>query len=79
MRTLKKKDLHPSNRLLLEAYKYFIGKVAQQAASKGTKADEFLVPLIDTLRTKLKLITIPVATDEDANLFFESRTREAKN
>jgi uncharacterized protein with ParB-like and HNH nuclease domain len=75
---LKKKDLHPSNRLLLEAYKYFLGKVAQEAASKGTKQDEFLVPLIDTLRTKLKLITIPVATDEDANLFFESLNARGK-
>ena len=45
---LGKKDLHPSNRLLLEAYKYFLGKVAQEVASRGTKADEeFLVPLID--------------------------------
>lgn len=75
---LKKKDVHPSNRLLLEAYRYFLGKVAQEAASKGTKADEFLVPLIDTLRTKLKLITIPVATDEDANLFFESLNARGK-
>jgi Protein of unknown function DUF262/Protein of unknown function (DUF1524) len=76
--SLKKKDVHPSNRLLLEAYRYFLGKVAQEAASKGTKADEFLVPLIDTLRTKLKLITIPVATDEDANLFFESLNARGK-
>ena len=32
---LGKKDLHPSNRLLLEAYKYFLGKVAQEVASRG--------------------------------------------
>jgi uncharacterized protein with ParB-like and HNH nuclease domain len=75
----KKKDVHPSNRLLLEAYKYFLGKVAQEVASRGTKADEeFLVPLIDTLRTKLKLITIPVNSDEDANLFFESLNARGK-
>lgn len=78
--TLKKNkdDLNPSNGLLPEAYKYFLGRVAQEVASKGTKADELLVPLIDTLRTKLKLITIPVATDEDANLFFESLNARGK-
>lgn len=75
---LRAKYVHPSNRLLLEAYKYFLGKVAQGAASKGTKVDEFLVPLIDTLRGQLKLITIPVATDEDANLFFESLNARGK-
>lgn len=75
---LKRKDIHPSNRLLLEAYKFFLGKVAQKVASKGTKADEFLVSFIDTLRTKLKLITIPVASDEDANLFFESLNARGK-
>jgi Protein of unknown function (DUF1524) len=75
---LKKKDIQPSNRLLLEAYKYFLQKVTTEAASTGTQADNFLVPLIDTLRTKLKLITIPVATDEDANLFFESLNARGK-
>ena len=75
---LKKKDIHPSNRLLLAAYKFFVGKVAQVAASKGTKADTFLVPLINTLSTNLKLITIPVTSDEDANLFFESLNARGK-
>jgi uncharacterized protein with ParB-like and HNH nuclease domain len=76
--SLKGKDIHPSNRLLLEAYKFLLGKVAQEVASKCTKADGFLVSLIDTLRTKLKLITIPVASDEDANLFFESLNARGK-
>src|ERR1017187_5001870 len=40
---LKRKYLHPSNRLLLEAYKKFLGKVTQEASSRGTKADDFLV------------------------------------
>ena len=75
---LKAKHLPPSNRLLLDAYKYFLGAVAQKTASMGTKADDFLVPLIDTLRTKIKLITIPVTTDEDANLFFESLNARGK-
>lgn len=75
---LKRKDLHPSNRLLLEAYKKFLGKVTHEAASKGTKADDFLVPLIDTLRTKVKLIMITVLSDEDANLFFESLNARGK-
>lgn len=69
---LKDKALHPSNRLLLQAYQYFLNQVTQEAAARGTQADEFLVPLIDTLRKQLKLITIPVVSDEAANLFFES-------
>lgn len=75
---LKDKSLHSSNRLLLEAYEFFLGKVTSEAAKKGTQADGFLVPLIDTLRTKLKLITIPVMSDEDANLFFESLNARGK-
>lgn len=75
---LKRKDIHLSNRLLLEAYKFFLGEVAQGVASKGKGADEFLVSLIDTLRTKLKLITITVGSDEDANLFFESLNARGK-
>lgn len=69
---LRNKTLHSSNRLLLQAYQFFLSQVATEAANKGTQSDDFLVPLIDTLRTRLKLITIPVMTDEDANLFFES-------
>src|SRR5258708_28388464 len=52
---LKEKALNPSNRLLLQAYQYFLNQVTTEAANKGTQADEFLVPLIDTLRTKLKI------------------------
>jgi hypothetical protein len=74
----KRKDLNPSNRLLLQAYKYFLGKVAQETASRGTQADAFLVQLIDTLRKNLKLIMIPVLSDEDANLFFESLNARGK-
>jgi uncharacterized protein with ParB-like and HNH nuclease domain len=74
----KRKDVNPSNRLLLQAYKYFVGKVAQEAASRGTEADAFLVQLIDTLRRNLKLIMIPVLSDEDANLFFESLNARGK-
>ena len=69
---LRRKTLHQSNRVLLIAYKYFLGVVTTEAANRGTRADEFLVPLINTLRSQLKLITIPVTSDEDANLFFES-------
>jgi uncharacterized protein with ParB-like and HNH nuclease domain len=75
---LKKKDLHPSNRQLLEAYRFFVVSVAKEAAEKGTKADEFLVSLIDTLRINLKLIAITVVSDEDANLFFESLNARGK-
>lgn len=75
---LKEKTLHPSNRLLLHAYQFFLNRITSAAASKGTHADEFLVPLIDTLRTRLKLITIPVNSDEGANLFFESLNARGK-
>lgn len=75
---LKDKGLHPSNKLLLEAYKYFLGKIAHEVSSRGTKADDFLVRLLDTLSKKLKLIAIPVMSDEDANLFFESLNARGK-
>jgi uncharacterized protein with ParB-like and HNH nuclease domain len=75
---LKDKQLHPSNRLLLEAYKYFLGKIAKEASARGTKADDFLVLLLETLSKKLKLIAIPVISDEDANLFFESLNARGK-
>lgn len=75
---LRDKSLHSSNRLLLDAYKLFLGKVYGEVTKRGTQADDFLVPLIDTLRNKLKLITIPVASDEDANLFFESLNARGK-
>jgi uncharacterized protein with ParB-like and HNH nuclease domain len=74
----KTKDLHPSNRLLLEAYKYFLEKILTEVGIKGTQSDEFLVPLIDTLRSQVKLITIPVTSEEDANLFFESLNARGK-
>jgi hypothetical protein len=76
--SLRPKNLLPSNRLLLEAYRYFLTRVTSEAASKGRQSDEFLVPLIDTLRTQLKLIAIPVTSDEDANLFFESLNARGK-
>jgi len=75
---IRPKTLHASNRLLLEAYKYYLGRVTSEAAAKGTTADDFLVPLINTLRSQLKLITIPVTSDEDANLFFESLNARGK-
>jgi hypothetical protein len=75
---IKSKDTNQSDRLLLDAYKTFLTKVSSEAASRGTKADEFLVSLIDTLRNKVKLITIPVTSDEDANLFFESLNARGK-
>jgi len=75
---IKSKNTHQSDRLLLDAYKTFLTKVSSEAASRGTKADDFLVSLIDTLRNKVKLITIPVTSDEDANLFFESLNARGK-
>lgn len=72
------KTLNESNRLLLRAYHYFLSKITAQAASKGTDSDGFIVPLIDYLRNSIKLITIPVTSEEDANLFFESLNARGK-
>ncbi len=77
-KALKGKKGHDSNRLLMKIYKYFLEKVTSEVAQKGTKSDEFIVPLIDCLRSSVKLITIPVTTDEDANLFFESLNARGK-
>lgn len=76
--TLKKTRPTDSNKLLLEAYLYFLDKVTTKVSRLGTQSDDFLVPLIDCLRSSLKLITIPVLTGEDANLFFESLNARGK-
>ena len=75
---LKPKSLHASNRLLLQAYKFLLERVTSGTISKGTEADQFLVPLIDCLRSSIKFITIPVTSAEDANLFFESLNARGK-
>lgn len=75
---LKDKGLHNSNKLLLQAYRYFLGKITSEVSNKGTQADDFIVPLIDCLRDSVKIITIPVTSEEDANLFFESLNARGK-
>lgn len=67
-----------SNKLLLEAYAFFLEKILGRVGSLGTQSDEFIVPLIDTLRSSVKLITITVMSGEDANLFFESLNARGK-
>jgi uncharacterized protein with ParB-like and HNH nuclease domain len=76
--SLRLKGLHESNKKLLEAYKYYLDEVSKIAASKGTQFDEFLVPLIDCLRSSVKLITIKVTSEEDAFLIFESLNARGK-
>lgn len=75
---VKDKTLHKSNQLLLHAYLYFLNKISSAVAKKGTDSDDFLVPMIDCLRNSVKLITIPVTSEEDANLFFESLNARGK-
>ncbi len=75
---LRKTRPTDSNRLLLEAYLYFLDMVTTEASRLGTQSDDFVVPLIDCLRSSVKLITIPVLTGEDANLFFESLNARGK-
>jgi hypothetical protein len=76
--SLKAKRLHESNRALLKAYRYFLAKIVTEAGNRGTASDEFVVPLIDCLRNSVKVITIPVTSEEDANLFFESLNARGK-
>ncbi|KAF0106150.1 MAG: hypothetical protein FD146_2804 [Anaerolineaceae bacterium] len=77
-RALKQKGLDQSNKLLLRAYSFFLGQVISEASRLGTDADKFITPLINYLRARVKFITIPVTTDEDANLFFESLNARGK-
>lgn len=75
---LRDKSIHESNRLLLRAYQYFLNKICVEVSNRGTDSDSFIVPLIDCLRNSVKLITIPVTSEEDANLFFESLNARGK-
>lgn len=75
---LKDKGLSESNRLLLQAYMFFLDEIGQKVASFGTKSDDFLVPLIDCLRSSVKLISIPVSSEEDAFQIFESVNARGK-
>jgi uncharacterized protein with ParB-like and HNH nuclease domain len=76
---LRSKGLHESNKALLKAYRYFVEKIATEASSRGTGADDFLVPLVDCLRNAIKVITIPVMSEEAANLFFETLNARGKD
>ncbi|MBN1459389.1 MAG: DUF262 domain-containing protein [Armatimonadetes bacterium] len=71
---LKAGNLEASNTLLLEAYGFFL----EHVGSLGSADSELLVPLIECLRSRVKLITIPVGSEEDANLFFESLNARGK-
>lgn len=75
---LRAKTLHESNRMLLQAYRFFVQRVSQTATSKGADYETYIVGLIDCLRSALKFITIPVADAEDAHLFFESLNARGK-
>jgi uncharacterized protein with ParB-like and HNH nuclease domain len=75
---LREKGLHESNKLLLRAYRYFLKQLAAEVTARGTDADDYLVPLVDCIRKSVKLITIPVTSEEDANLFFESLNARGK-
>ena len=76
---LKSKGLHESNKALLKAYRYFLDKITTEASNRGTRADDFLVPLVDCLRNAIKVITIPVMSEEAANLFFETLNARGKD
>lgn len=77
-KALRLKGLQESNKLLLQAYQYFLSSVSSEAGKRGADVDEFIVPLIDCLRNAVKLIAIPVASEDDANLFFESLNARGK-
>ena len=75
--TLKTK-LHKSNRKLLKIYDFFLSRVNQGASKQGIDYDDFLSPLIDCLDRTLKLIQIPVTSEEGAYLIFESVNARGK-
>ncbi len=75
----ERKSLHKSNRDLLEAYKYFLGEIDSKMTSHGTRANEdFLIPLYQSLAKGTTIIEVPVESDEDANMFFESLNARGK-
>lgn len=75
---LKNKNITGSNRLLLEAYKFFLDEIGSRVSSLGTKADDFLVPLINCLKSSVKIISIPVLSEDDAYQIFESLNARGK-
>jgi len=77
-KALQDKGVHESNRKLLQAYRFFLDKIGEEAKRKGTQLEEFMVPLIDCLRSSIKLITIPVTNEEGAYLIFESLNARGK-
>ena len=77
-KVLKTKGIPESNKLLLQAYKFFLEKLQNEYTNRGTNAEEFIVGLIDFLRASVKFITIPVNSEEDANLFFEALNARGK-
>jgi uncharacterized protein with ParB-like and HNH nuclease domain len=77
-KALRLKGIQESNKLLLQAYQYFLTSVSSEAGKRGADVDAFIVPLIDCLRNAVKLIAIPVASEDDANLFFESLNARGK-
>jgi uncharacterized protein with ParB-like and HNH nuclease domain len=77
-KVLRSKGIPDSNKLLLQAYKFFLEKLQNEYINRGTKAENFIVNLIDFLRASVKFITIPVNSEEDANLFFEALNARGK-
>lgn len=63
---LKSKNLSDSNRLLLGAYKFFLDEVGRNVSRSGSQADDFLVPMINCLKSSVKIISIPVLSEDDA-------------
>jgi uncharacterized protein with ParB-like and HNH nuclease domain len=76
---LKDKTLTESNRLLLEAYKFFLEEIGKQVSNLGTRSDEFIVPLLNCLRSSVKVISIPVQSEEDAFHIFEALNARGKD
>lgn len=75
---LKSKGLDPSNRKLLEAYHFFLGKVSLEAAQPAAEFEQFFERLVRCLASAVKLITIPVTSGADAFLIFESLNARGK-
>ena len=73
-----KNKLHSSNRKLLKVYSFFLNKINEGASKRGVDYDDFIVPIVLCLGDTLKLIEIPVSSEEGAYLIFESVNARGK-
>ena len=75
---LTEKKLERSNVLLLDAYRYILDQIGRETTARGQDYDLFLEKLINCVGSVVKLIVIPVTSEEDAYIIFESLNARGK-